>query len=68
MKEEHFGEEVSRSGPVGLIHRRYVALVRTWWWSKVGYPCWGSSEGELWVLTCFWYWDMKAGNGISAWF
>lgn len=38
---------------MGLIPCLYMALVRTWWWSKAGYPCWGNSEGELWVLTCF---------------
>lgn len=63
-----FCGEVGRSGPGGRIPCQYVALVRTWWWSKAGRPCWGSSGGELWVLTCFRSQEMKAGKGISAWF
>jgi len=32
-----------------------------------GYLCQGGSGGELWVLTRFWYGEIKTGKGISAW-
>lgn len=68
-KEEHFVKS-EQARPHGTHHPLPVRgtgqepVVE----QRGGYPCQGSSEGELWVLACFSYWEIKPGKEISAWF